>query len=258
MVERKVKVSTMQDITAVLITTNRERLGCVNYLGETLANLKGSIIGCRLHSLNIFATPGDESWAEDMVVSVCIDATVSTGDQPANLNVTKALEYVEATGTAWGLFLEDDIDVIADFFDGVGLWLDNNAVDDVDLYPLGASYPNIEDLFRQGKVSSWEYPVTKFYGTQAIVIRREVIGSLTRYIRDNVYECAPDGTSYDILMSKWARLRGAQYFLTPVPSFIQHIGERSVIRPRDKVHKFFWPGRYYEHGIHLLSPYVTA
>ena len=46
------------------------------------------------------------------------------------------------------------------------------------------------------------------------------------------------------MMARWHRTNKVPWLLTPVPSFVQHIGETSFLTPKNTPHRFpSWPGR---------------
>lgn len=234
----------MRDIAAVLITVDRSPQQ--NYLGETLSNLErgGLNTSRRLHSLTLVDSGPGSMWAESRARGTMRTSGPRVGRRCANTNVAAALDIGAATACRWVLFLEDDIDVCADFFDSVGAWLDEaGCLGEYPIYALGANYPQVDEAVAAG-LSSWEYLVRQFYGTQALVIDSEYARSIADYLSAHCYDRTNDGTAYDLLMSDWALRHGFSHFLASCPSFVQHIGRSSSIRPRPRTHTFpSWPGR---------------
>lgn len=253
----------MRDIAAVMVTVDRSP--SPNYLAETLANMKrgGLTESPRLRlyqehfGLRIYDSSGSPSWAaeafdsaglaespKDRTGIMMLPVFCKPGGRCANLNVSEALFEGSQSGAPWVLFLEDDIDVCADFFDSVGAWLDDHAQPWYPFYPLGASYPQVERAQSFG-ASAWEYPIDKFYGTQAVAFPAHHAAAAAAYLAEHCYDRTEDGTCYDLLLADYARgLGGVEYLLTPAPSLVQHKGRTSVIRPRPSTHTFdSWPGR---------------
>lgn len=242
-----------RDLAAVLITVDRSPEP--NYLAETLRNLgrAGTAASERLEKFVVVDNdPGadfalmtvDRLNPTERPPRVHLDSMPEDMDRCANLNVSWSLG-VGAQYAPWVLFLEDDIDVCADFFDGVGAWLDDYARGDRRVYPLGANYGWVQEAQRNGQFAV-DYPVGDFYGTQAFAIRSDDAVDLSRYLIAHCYDRTDDGTAYDLLIADWHAQRYPEigHFLTPAPSFIQHIGWSSVIRPRPETHVFpSWPGR---------------
>lgn len=228
----------MRGIAAVMVTVDRTPKP--NYLAETLENLKRG--GCRdsKHLLRIDLVSPDLEWA-----SRALPGQNCMGRNPANLNVASALRFGADTGAPWTLFLEDDIDVCANFFDSAGAWLDDHARDDRRAYFFGANFGEVGDLAAKG-IHAWDYPIDLAYGTQAFAVRSEDAASLADYLEEHCYDLTPEGTRYDHLMRGWAKERWPEidHFLASCPSFVQHTGRSSVIDPREVVHVFpSWPGR---------------
>lgn len=249
----------MRDIAAVMITVDRSP--GPNYLAETLENLKrgGLLTSKRLFFLALHDS-FDTSHASqamrrlDLVSKVGINGNDER--RCANLNAADALSTGARSGCPWVLFLEDDIDVCADFFDGVGAWLDDHAREDRRIYAFGANYHWVEEAMVEGRAAA-DYPIGQFYGTQAIALRSEDAADLAVYLAEHrvtqVRQVLPDGSinlasgsGYDILMTGWALKRWPEvrHFLTSAPSMVQHVGRTSAILPREGVHTFpSWPGR---------------
>lgn len=236
----------MRDITAAMVTIDRSPND--NYLQQTLDGLVQSdlLASERLESFTVFDSATDR-WAESVMLSddqLCDEfATMNPKSiLTANENVSTALQYSGQRSNAWVLFLEDDIAVCANFFDSVGEWLDDNTTDEHKVFAFGAAYPQIDECMARG-LASWQYPIGAFYGTQCFATRATDAVDLAAYLTAHCYDRESDGTAYDLLMCDWARECGDDYFLASCPSFVQHIGRSSVIRPRAETHTFpSWPG----------------
>lgn len=236
----------MRDITAAMVTIDRSPND--NYLQRTLDSLLQSdlLTSPRLESFTVFDSAADR-WAESAMLSddrLCDEFGVVNPDLAlaANENVSVALRRSGERSSNWVLFLEDDIAVCASFFDSVGAWLDDNATDKHRLYAFGAAYPQVDECAARG-LSSWQYPIGSFYGTQCFAIEAIDAIDLAAYLVAHCYDREPDGTAYDLLMCDWAKEYDDTHFLASCPSFVQHVGSRSVIRPRADVHTFpSWPG----------------
>lgn len=242
-----------RDIAAVVVTVDRSPTA-PNYLAETLGNLarSGAFASPRLASFDVVDSGS-------LVSGFVLDAAVRAGladafrcgearsvgsRRTANENVAVALEVGAGSGARWVLFLEDDVDVIDDFVGSVGAWLDDHARPDRIVCALGANYPQAE-----GPLPAWDYRIEAFYGTQAFAIRADDAVDLARWLRAHVYDKNIDGTAYDLHMQDWAFARGERFFLASAPSFVQHVGRESVIRPRASTHTFpSWPGRAWRYG----------
>jgi glycosyltransferase involved in cell wall biosynthesis len=256
----------MRDIAAAIITIDRSPKE--GYLGKTLDNLVRSGIekSQRLHSLTVVDGGGPESFhATARVFDSKVDrldfvsSMVGHHDEKvfANLNVARALEEAASHGTKWVLLMEDDIDVCDDFIDAVGRWLDDHVHPKYRVYALGANYGDVDDLAERGE-TCWPYPLMVFYGTQAWAVRNKDALSIAAFLRqhceDEVEQVLASGekrvvsgTGWDLLIArKWMpeTYPDLNFFLTPCPSFIQHIGFGSSLQPDESVHVFpSFPGR---------------
>ena len=222
-------------IQPVMITVDRSP--GENYLTETLHRLQdstdNSLVGLVLYD----SASGGYGRDEFVLNYRSHDPLVC-----ANLNVADALEYAATKGSEFVLFLEDDIDFVNNFFDSVARWLSDHVSSLPTIYPLGANYGEVTDGYNRGE-TWWSYPVSKFYGTQAFIIRSRDVASCVTYVRDHCYDLHKDGTGYDHLIRDWATSNGITHFVTPCPSFIQHVGTTSIIKSRGSIHTFpSWPG----------------
>jgi hypothetical protein len=129
-------------------------------------------------------------------------------------------------------------------FDSVGAWLDDHATEACPLYVFGCPYVEVAEAADRGE-TSWSYPVRGFYGTQAFAVRAEDARSIASWLdKGNPYGHAAGCAIYDLAIGGWAAARGVDNFLASAPSFVQHVGEESVINPRAEVYGFpSWRGR---------------
>lgn len=236
-----------RDISAVMVTVDREP--GVNYLGPTLENLKRSDLLTSTRLEELFILDSGPNWGGAFLADALAEALsglethrVHSGSHLekvcANINVSEALKQAAGAERPWVLFLEDDIDVCANFFDSVGAWLDKYAQEQYRVYPFGSSHSGPQDFVR--------VHCKQFYGTQCFAIRSSDAISLADYIEANCFTLTDNGTCYDLLMAKWVQkvYPPWQTFLAASPSFVQHVGKSSVIQPRKSVHQFAsWPGR---------------
>jgi hypothetical protein len=237
----------MKDIAVAMITM--DRTPTQNYLRETLLNLQraGVFASDRLRSFDLL-----DSGSPGLAAFLCrevpagVDVRVQSAKRSANRNAATALRTGAESGAKWVLFLEDDIDVCGSFLDGVGAWLDDVTSGDhgvYAVYALGANYTFVADAAERG-LHAVNYPVAAFYGTQAMVLRRDVAVDLASWLEAHEFDLNPDGIAYDLHMHQWAKARGIEDFLVAAPSFVQHIGRASIVQPRAETHTFpSWPGR---------------
>ena len=224
----------------VMITV--DRVPRRNFLAETLANLKRS---------GVFDSPLLESFSivnsnfdtKDFIYEAIGDLPISVyspigGMRKATENGAMALAIGSESQADWVLFLEDDIDVIDKFLESTDLWLARHGRRSV-VFPLGANYADIAALYRLGADDAWTYELGMFYGTLAFALTP----GHAKAVSDYWYANRRDQT-YDLLMSRWAREQKVEHFVTPVPSFVQHIGRESAIRPGSPFIQYeSWPGR---------------
>jgi hypothetical protein len=269
------------DITVVMITADRSPKR--NYLRETIDNLKrgGVFESERLRSFTLLLgqpikslrSHAIELWSGGQVVDVQeakYAATVCSLSHPVIPtdhrllpceNAGRALilgaKLASAHPQGWVVFLEDDIDVCADFLDSVGRWLDRHGSEPHNLsalYSFGCSYPQIS--YAGGEV--WCYPPFSFYGSQAIALRPQYAQAIGTFISSNPQIEHHDSTEehrllspaeYDLMISHWAASSMPGHILSAsIPSFVQHIGMDSSLSDRPFCHTFpSWPGREWSH-----------
>jgi hypothetical protein len=236
-----------------------------NYLGRTLDNLaRSGLWNSRVnYTLDIVFSqyPGND-W-RDIIGRV--DSRVNLGyffhdrDTPLTPNETaaKAISIGAGYSPDLLLFLEDDIDVVDCFLESTLSWLEDHSQPPYLLYPLGANYPDVLPSLAKG-ATSWKYPIEKFYGSQAYAVPRRAIQHLASWLPKHLAhsgETTPGSghidlspgkfvRNHDLLLHEWAWSVDplAKYFLTPVPSFVQHIGEESTAGNRHFIYPS-WPGR---------------
>lgn len=239
----------MNKFAIVMITVDRSP--GKNYLIETLENLKrgGVFDSPLLGDFTIFDS-GSEikerhvNQALDTVgLSSKINRVIAGIRRTPTENSAIALSVGARLGFHWVLFLEDDIDVCADFLESTAVWLEEHA-EKYRVFPLAAKYDEILAVLARRGDTMWRYPVECFYGTVAITMRSEDALSIATYLEGRKNE-----HQYDLHMQDWARERDIKYFLTPVPSFVQHIGAQSFIRPgSDPIAYGSWPGREWSYA----------
>jgi len=242
-------VTARRDISAAMVTIDRSPGR--NYLAETLDNLVrgGLLTSPRLDSLTICDSgPGWSFAARERDASAAAGVPACWA-HPSGIRITANENVAWALGIAaskapWCLFLEDDVDVCADFFDSVGAWLDDHAAPDRLVYAFACPYLQVKDAVAAGD-ASWDYPIKgAFYGTQAFAVRSEDAADLAAFLRADPYRMNPGGSCWDLIMQIWALEKGAEFFLASAPSFAEHIGRESVVAPRPATHTCpSWPGR---------------
>jgi len=157
-----------------------------------------------------------------------------------------------ATGAAWVMFCEDDIDFCGDFLESAGRWLDG-FMDGYHVAVFGANYPHVA-VAAERLEFVWPYPQELFYGSQCVALRREDAASLANYWR----RCPPvkgaTDMAIDLMIADWNRIAHPEQpnFLASAPSFVQHMGRESYATDKEVTHKFkTWPGPFwvYEPGV---------
>jgi len=258
----------MNDIAITIITVDRTPRR--NYLGQTAANfIRGGVFDSpRFHSLHIADSGGHEGWPDRGVERLLtlvgpkypyrwIRSTGASHSayvyrtataRTACVNASAALDAGMATDAQWILFCEDDLDVCGDFLDSVGRWLDIYGDPKYHVFPFGAAYPQVKDAAQRLEFF-WEYPVTKFYGTQCFAIRRPEAQSLSDYWRvtPKVVGVHSPG-AFDLMLAEWHQQKFPEqpYLLASAPSFVQHIGRDSVATGVANTHQFLsWPGPFW-------------
>lgn len=228
----------MADRRWALVMRTVDRAPRKNYVGETLANLEraglfrseipwtlavvdsGSPDGffdteglCRLHAREAGRVVLDRPMAK----------------RTPNLNAARALELGAATRADWVLFLEDDVDFCANFLESVDAWIGRHKRADRRVYTFCAAYEGVRTAQRERR-ESWDYPIGKFYGTQAYALWKDDARACADWMRAHpTYHGA--NKSHDLLLKQWSReaYPKVDHFLASAPSFVQHIGRESSL-----------------------------
>lgn len=238
------------NISVVMITVDRSPKQ--NYLNQTIENLDraGVFKSQLLNSFDLFDSAGQLQHLDYHPLARHRTHLHLPGRRYlACENAGRALKIGGESGAEWVLFCEDDIDVCANFLESVANWLDIHGGDErYRLFAFGAAYldamkPRMVDGF-----NSWDYPYTRFYGTQCFSIRAQDAISLGSYIYDNPrIRGVNNPNAYDLMFHDWMRLNYPDcLFLASVPSFVQHIGMNSICTGKEAkdIHTFdTWPGR---------------
>lgn len=217
---------TRADLTVVMITTDRKP----SYVKETWDRLRRSERNSAIfdtHNFQLF---------------------LDNEHNPA-ANVARALKWASEQSREWILFLEDDLLFCDRFIDSVAAWLSHNccvwdSVLSSPIYLLGSAAITADKtnavgarggFYRSSDANDFVgfgyIPLRNFYGTQAFAIRRAYAASLARYIQDHGERFDPG--KYDLTIVEWCRATYSSVtnFVASIPSFVQHIGAESSIRP---------------------------
>lgn len=213
---------TPTDIAVVVKTYDRAPRR--NYLDETIENFHRSM-GHRGDQAN--------SYSEALLVQHGEGLTL-------HQNAARAIRLGVQQGRPWVLVLEDDLDFCQDFLGSVARWLGDWADEQYPMYVFGANYQQVRKRWEAG-CCYWSYPVGSFYGAQALCWRREVAGELVDWLGEDPHYNGVRSHGHDLLLQRWGKERGAQYFRASAPSLVQHIGEQSSINNR--FFQFPWGGR---------------
>lgn len=139
-----------------------------------------------------------------------------------NENGCRALEKTLNDKSDWVIFLEDDAELIHDFVDSTDRWLVDHQEPAVHIYPLGCQY---SETWPKG-TSVWRYELKDYYCSVALVIRKSFVPSFIEYVRKN----SEITQGFDLMLSNWHKtISASSYLLTPIPCFIDHIGDDSTL-----------------------------
>jgi hypothetical protein len=145
-----------------------------------------------------------------------------------NANGVECLRVGAATGAPWVLFIEDDVDFCADFLGSVDRWLTRHARRDRPMYSFATPYKMVCQAWESGQ-TSWNFPVKGFYGNQALAFTNRDARSAADFIEQRM-KTWDTGQGFDLLLKEWAtHAKRAEFFLSSVPSFVQHIGKESSL-----------------------------
>jgi len=134
------------------------------------------------------------------------------------------------TQAPWVITLEDDVQVSTRFLVQVHDWLQRHAADWMQVIPLYCPYREVAKVQEQG-ATGWGYPVQAFYGTQALLWRRQALASYRDWYAAGGIDGQGGGGWCDMQIKAWHKTMWPEqtYFATPVPSLVQHIGTFSAL-----------------------------
>ena len=221
-----------------------DRSPAPNYLGETLANFFNSFKlyheSFELHLFDsgspdpawLYGLPGVHHFPERRLTP--------------NENAVALLRGCSALECDWVIFLEDDIDFCADFLIGVDRWLEQHEREDRHIYTFHTPYREVLRAYERGQ-TAWDYPISGFYGTQCLAMRREVAAEAAEGLA-KLTATWESAKGYDLILKAWARERwpDVHHFLASAPCFVQHVGLRSSIGSGFHENQS-WPGRQWSY-----------
>jgi hypothetical protein len=219
------------------------------YLSQTLANLTraGVFTSPRLHSMHLIDS-GVGDWPYPALNGEPISVHRPAQRRGPSENCAEALRIGALTLAPWVLYLEDDIDVCADFLGSVGRWLDDvERVASPSVYKLTCNH--VAMTLNPAKQRGWcTLPAAQTWSTVAMALRSDVAMNLSEWLHERPLYTHENGrvdVAYDMEMHNWAASVNISEFVISVPSFVQHIASNSAIRPGDRrIIRFpTWPGR---------------
>lgn len=271
-------------IAITIETKDRRPGGQINYLGETLRNLRRAGAFTSPHFAGLVIVGGGElpdfvaTEVEANLVHPIHGAGIPYRFLPSPDGCTRQQNGARAIragaaieGADWVLKLEDDLDVVDDFLGSTARWIAAHEAElpvmvslgmalervSVAHYEIpgesvlreGASFPNARKLLAAGVELVAELP-SIFWGAQAVLFRRDDAADLAAWLGEDPYY--DDGIeqhrerAHDLLLQRWCQARGAECVMAPLPSFVQHIGRQSGLS--NPFFEFPWPGRAWHYG----------
>lgn len=227
------ELPTQPSIAIVIKTMDRSSRGLKNYLETTLQNLEQGGLWDSKTAWTLTIVDGgsdvdhvslalSEKMRSDPRVSVVRADRPLTPNENASASWFHGWKRAAETGARWVLNLEDDIDVCERFVDETFAWLEAQSKSEYRLFPLNAPH--------QASGPVYQYPIGAFWAAQAVVARPEDAKKLSDFL---FWNPKFQGTtqSHDLLIHSWMKqdYPKATHFLTPMPGFIQHIGEDSML-----------------------------
>lgn len=207
--------------------------GPVNYLGQTLASLgRGGVFASPLNAGVVVADGGstDATSLTRARGTWPVTSLYGRQGQSAPTTAIQALESAIGHEAEWIIWLEDDVLVCGAFLESVDGWLTDHATPDYRLYALYCPYPEVRRAW-QAHATSWRYPLAAFYGSQALVLRREDVRSLITYFWASPWREAPSSQGFDLCLRDWHRqvYPGLDAMLATVPCLVNHVGHVSAL-----------------------------
>lgn len=184
--------------------------------------------GLTSHQLLMHTVPAYELDEQQQPQFALVDKTHGHVRRSRNGNALECLRIGIASGAPWILFIEDDVDVCKDILGSIDRWLARHARRDRHLYTFATPYKMVCQAYEQGH-TQWDFPVKGFYGNQALAFTRRDAISAHDYITKRL-KTWDTGQGFDLLLKEWAfNTFKSEFFLSSVPSFVQHMGQESSL-----------------------------
>jgi len=231
-------------VKLVIAIKTKDRSPNKNYVRDTLANLEraGVMDSPHLLDLGIVDSGSRPAFVKDLRAT---DWPVDSAVRTLHQNAARCIEAVGADKRAdYGMVLEDDLDFCDRFLEQVVAWLEDHEVDYPQMYVLGANFDQIRRVAEMGG-QAWAYPVTAFYGAQALVWKRQHAAQLAGWLGPDPQYNGVTDHGHDLLLQQWGKSIQLTHFVASAPCMVQHIGNESGIGNR--FFQFPWGGRDWEY-----------
>jgi hypothetical protein len=224
----------------------------INYIDRTLNRFADSecFESRNLWTMDIVDSGSPESYAIDYGIKDFVENSHGRAEyhnggwnRNANQNFLAAMRMASHRGADYTVLIEDDVDFIDGFVDGVADWLTDHARPEAHVYVFGAacvpgSPKNPKDREKQDGTmwetsqqdGEWTYPSSKFMGTQCIALSSYDTQAMCHWLEaDKQFNKRAYG--YDCEMRRWAETTFGKdtSFVCTAPSFVQHVGDESAI-----------------------------
>lgn len=232
-------------VTIGAVIKTKDRSPKRNYLGETYKNLEraGVLASSHLAFLKIMDSGSPVQFFKDNLPLQLDARNLFTHPRTLQQNAARCIQLASVGTHDFAMVLEDDLDFCDEFLEQVVAWLEDNP--HYLMYVLGANYDQIRHIVEKGG-SVWHYPVTAFYGAQALVWRREDAAQLAEWLGPDPHRNGTRDHGHDLLLQEWGKSRGVEHFLASAPCMVQHIGVQSGIGNR--YFQFPWGGREWRYA----------
>lgn len=223
-----------------VVIKTKDRSPRRNYLGDTYKNLEraGVLASSHLAFLKIMDSGSSVQFFKDNLPLQFDARNVFSHPRTLHQNAARCIQLASEGFHTYAMVIEDDLDFSDGFLESVVAWLQDHPGSL--MYALGANYAQIQGVAERGQ-SAWNYPVGAFYGAQALVWRREDAAQLAQWLGPDPNYNGVKDHGHDLLLQRWARERGFEFFLAAAPCMVQHIGNESGIGNR--FFQFPWGGR---------------
>lgn len=158
-------------------------------------------------------------------------------------NAVRMIRELTQSNSEWTVFMEDDVIVCHEFLRSIDRWLDLVDEPKRKVFSLYCPYAQAREIYVGGGYY-WAQPASAYYGAQSMMFRTADLPELADYL-ETVMPTRPK-LNWDMAVKDWTAAGEWPFICQAVPSFAQHIGQKSTRHPEKDFHfAFAWQGEHW-------------